>query len=194
MVSNLWTEKKISYNNAFKWDIGMNVKSILNYFDSILKEFGYPSEIIIENENKSYLVCQINNDDTSKHQDLMITLYEQKLIIPKIQNISRFYDKIGSDNPTIENEFFVELKINLSLKSHLKSNPYISLELQKINNTLLFPGFGLDETTGTIFFRFTFLRPKGFMSKHTFLSIIGMILLNIDAFSPTLEQIVHEHN
>lgn len=170
----------------------MNVKAIINYFDTILKEVGYFSEIIIENENRSYLNCYLGKKDDS--ENLKVIVYEQKLIIPNVKNSLRFFDNIANENPSIESEIFIEINLTLLLQSHPKVHAAISMELQRINNTLIFPGFSLDESTGSIFFRFTFLRPKGFISKYTFLSILGMILLNVDAFTPKLESIINDIN
>lgn len=165
----------------------MKANSYLFFFQTILKNYAIQSSIITIENGQEVLECYIGEDKKHRLITLTLTIIEEKLQIPT-SIAHKFND--GSDiHATENNELFIQLFAPLPFKGSETNYGRLAKELIRINNTTLFPGFGFDEKTGFIYYRYTFLRPNGVMSKNQFIAIVGSILLMIDTFEEEIELI-----
>ena len=165
----------------------MKTSSYLSLFQTILKNYAFQSNIIANENGQEVLECFLGEDKKFRPQILTISVFEENLQVPS-PIAHKFNDE--SNILTKENEeLFVQLFLPLPFKASEINYGNLAKELMRINKTTLFPGFGLDENTGLIFYRYTFLRPSGVMNKNQFIAIVGSILLMIDTFEEDIELI-----
>lgn len=165
----------------------MKTSSYLLLFQTILKTYAFQSNIIINENGLEVLECHLGEDKKLRPQILTVTIFEEKLQIPSpiAHKFSDNTDVLAKENE----ELFIQLFFPFPFKAHEINYGNLAKELIRINKTTLFPGFGLDENNGLIFYRYTFLRPNGVMNKNQFIAILGSILLMIDTFEDEIELI-----
>lgn len=152
-------------------------------FEKLLTSCGYECEMIRKGDNMPYdcLKFFIGNDKHGRPLHLTLNIIENQMNIP-LQD---------GGNRHINIELFVQMITALPFRikeGHIGETARILLFF---NKSLDIPGFGLDEVSKTIFYRYTFIKPNSVINKETFIAMIGMIRLVLDAFSDAIEEVAN---
>lgn len=146
----------------------------LEMFLRTLKEYGYSCrwEEASEAINFERIIVDLGNDSKGRNRSLLVRLI---------------------DYPISANEKDAEHAIQLFTAFPFSFKEASAAELSRLlmyyNNSLEFPGFGLYEISRHIYYRQMLIKPSGFINKRTFIAFIGALLLIIEAFSDTIEEV-----
>jgi hypothetical protein len=147
--------------------------------EGILDHYGYIAVWSDKNETTPFqhLIVKLTKDEKDRERALIVKLDENALTTPLDLETSKV------------TESFVELCAILPFEVPTESTWHILRILNFINQALVAPCFAFDEISGRIMCRYTFLKPGSTISGPTFISLVGMILLWLDVFSRSIEEI-----
>ena len=152
----------------------------LKTFESIVDHFGYTCVLHKASKEIPFELLAINIPPDNKKRDrkIFVKIDEYALETPKPEekkeNIETFV-QLSSVLPfNVDSEVFGEAARIINF----------------IDESLETPGFVLDEINSRIFFRYSFLKPGSKITNDTFISLLGTVMLLLDSFSNTIEEVV----
>ncbi|MEC7838904.1 MAG: hypothetical protein VX777_02560 [Chlamydiota bacterium] len=113
---------------------------------------------------------------------------------PDNRGRSRFMivNMLGSNKQSedsIESDILLQLSVIFPFKVSEGAFREMARVLMFFNRSLDIPGFGMDELSGHIYFRYAFMKPEGVIPRKTFLSLISIIMLAVDSYSEDIEAV-----
>lgn len=156
-------------------------KSLLNWFEKVLTENQLHCAIIAANEENPYgrAIVSLGVDYQERPKLLEVTIQEQET-----------GDSLFSADKNSKKEF---LRIQFQFTFPFTILPLASHEvahfLHFLNRYLELPGFEMSELEDQIFFRYIWMTTKPALVPDLVLSLLGIILLNIDLFTQSIESI-----
>ncbi|MEC7839554.1 MAG: hypothetical protein VX777_05910 [Chlamydiota bacterium] len=161
----------------------------LKYCAKVLTDYGYEVEYFEESDEVpfDYYRFSIGSDLQNRNRYMIINT------IPKPQNIENLEDTNATEEEREEedNETLMQVSVVLPFMISEGSIGETARILMFFNKGLDAPGFGIDEISGHIFYRYTFLQPTGLIPRKTILGIIGTAILVIDSFSNDIEAVAN---
>lgn len=156
----------------------MNVKETLENLKKMLVNEQFECSLEPELKAPPYgkILVFLGNDPLERERILEITVNHQMLGDAQKLPAASQYCRIQ-----------FELKLPYMMKEHA-GNEVASL-LAFLNRMLELPGFELDEVNSRIYYRYVLLTAQGVEDKMMICGIIGAILMLLEIFSGTIEQV-----
>ena len=142
------------------------LKTVADYFF----EENFDCTLIAENEEETLLLF-LGNDPNERERILKLTHQEQQIKNKDEGNFHRF-------------QFFTLLPFEIKPHTIHDLNSTVAF----FNASLDLPGFECHEIDNKVAFRYVLLSDR-FPDKKLFLSLVGLILLNVDLLSETFEKV-----
>lgn len=156
----------------------MSADSLLENMHQWLIEGFFQSKIYNEADTPPFIVANFGKDPQGRNRFLRIVpLFQESL-----NALRKDQDKMGS---IVSTEFSSELPF--SFKPEMAKD--VASLLHFINNEIQLPGFSLDEAGGKIVFRHLNYCPEKGMDHRLMIGLVGLILLYIDLYSQSIEEI-----
>lgn len=159
----------------------MMSRSVLEEFEKFLTHYGYLS-ILHDSKDPTAiptLVITIPKDQKDRERFIQVRIEEAALTTP--------LDLKGKVNSESLVQFHSILPFTVP-----QDNMWEVLRiLNFINKTLATPCFVLEDRLGKIICRYSFLKPERQMSSETFISLLSMVHLWLDAFSESIEEVAN---
>ncbi len=158
----------------------MKTLNYLKTFETIIDDFGYPCVLHKSSKEIPFeiLAIYIPLDNKKRERKIFVKINEYAL-------------KTSKTREKQENiETFVELSSVLPFNVDPEAFGEVARIINFINKSLETPGFVLDEINSRIFFRYSFLKPATKITDDTFISLVGTVMLLLDSFSNTIEEVV----
>lgn len=153
----------------------------LGEYLNLLQHYGYVCEHNQKNDKVpyDYIKFSIGADAMGRSRHMVVNIIDTTMNVPKGKGVEEYMNI----------EKFVQLTTLLPFTVNEGHMGEVARMLMFYNKTLDIPGFGLDEITRTIFFRYAFIKPNSVMNKETFMGIVGMIILLLDSFTNSIEEV-----
>lgn len=124
------------------------------------------------------ILVLLGQDDQQREQIVEMTAQEQHLHL--------------AENVQTENSFYrIQFQLLLPFKVEDTALPQMASLILFINRLLDFPGLELDELDNQIYYRYVWLAKKHEVDVSIILSILGIILLVLQLFTPAIESIAN---
>ncbi len=147
----------------------------INAIEQALTNEGFDATLLPEGEGRLFpqMLVYLTNDEVGRERCVTITFKEQILATT---------DEGGSYYAI---DFFTKLPFDV----HPLASTDTAQATSFINRTLEFPGFAHDELEQCVTYRHVLLAPEDKLDTRIVASILGIILLLLDTFSATLENV-----
>lgn len=145
-----------------------------------LNQYGYPTVRHQETPEgaPSHLLVTIPEDDKHRERSVVVRVYGEVFSVP-----------FGEKNEAATQEFFMQMISVLPFNVNPESYLQVMRMVNAINLGLEFSCFLFDERNGQVICRYTFVKPSETISSQTWISLFGMFLLFLDAYSAILEEV-----
>lgn len=146
----------------------------LAIFQKYLEEHGFPCQWLAPTEDAAFerLIVDLGKDHKGRERPLLIHMIDYPLSMQKED---------------------AEHAVQLFFAFPFRFQPNNAAELARLlafyNNSFELPGLGMEEREQHIYFRYTFLKPNGFVQIRTFMAMVGAILLIADTLSDVIEDV-----
>lgn len=164
----------------------MNI-SKFTYWENLLIKQGYKCQFLPKDETVGYprLMIDLGKDhrERSRLLEMRFNHYPLPISIEAGSVEGEKTEKMPEDQ--VVNHLFVALPFFVKPETFGEVSRFLML----LNKNLDIPGFGLDEETKLVFFRYGIFTYKGHQSTRLLFAMIGMITLLIDAQTPQIEAI-----
>ncbi|WP_068468560.1 hypothetical protein [Candidatus Protochlamydia phocaeensis] len=148
----------------------------LEKLEAVLDRFGYPCLLHKASQEMPFehLSLTLPRDSKNRERICILKIEKDVLAAPAAQEAT---------------ESFVHIYTVLPFTVEPQSIGEVARLINFFNKSLLVPGFILDEAGKSVFFRYAFLKPGSMLEDATFISLIGTILLWLDSFSDSIEEV-----
>ncbi len=121
----------------------------------------------------------MGQDDSDRDLLLQIRVVEQELEGVELQGVTK-------KNMSYHHMHFL---VNLPLKINEHCIGDVARMVLLLNKSLSVPGFEFSEVDRMVYYRYVLMTSGGRFNGNIVMSIIGMIMFNIDVFSKTIEDV-----
>lgn len=158
--------------------------SKLAYWERSLQRYGFRCKFHENDSQVRYPRINVNlGGDTLGRERILEIRLDTYLLPPDEELYSQIENKENTE------ESLVHLFAALPFFIQPGAMADTSRLLMILNKPLDIPGFGLDEKTRLVFFRYSLISHKGQLSSRLLIAMIGTIHLLIDSLSPQIEAV-----
>ncbi len=158
----------------------MEEHEFLHHFEKILNEEEFDCSLVDATDEVPYerLLIFLGIDEKERERILEVTALKQELV--------KGLDLIESQEPDF---FRVQFQVGFPFKIQPKFCPQVASLVCYLNRLIELPGFELNEIDLQLSYRYILMYGEGKFNKKLCIAIVGVIMLLIELFGDTLEQV-----